>query len=333
MRKPSLLGIAIFHHMNMATVRRTALSGLASLVGGCMIFTLSACGGGGSSSNTSTESSTAALGTSVKNVPLVANQQAEVTFAYTVPGPITAKGDFSVNVTETLRNVSLSSAPIAGNGSMLETLRLLAALVIKDAFAQAQQQAQVTVFISHAGDPNVCSSPNRFGPYSILGAIGAALTSSTTAASPTAAVVNISNAGRFQVCIVTIPPINAYLTVTAVAVDFEGCDAPTFDVAGSTWSGTWSCSNFDASTEAGNISLTISRNMDGSYQYVDDAGAAYSGHICGNKFKFNGGRASVYTENGTLVFSSNSVARKTSIWNLIASASIGGECVDSLTRQ
>lgn len=305
----------------------------------CAVPVLSACGGEDSSD--STQSVTASLGVSVKNVPLVANQPSEISFTYTVPGSgspspstppaLTAKGDVSINISETLKQVTLSAAPLASNdGSLLETLRLLAAAVIKDAFAQ--DQAQLTVFVSYAGDPAVCSSPYRFGPYTILGAVGSAVTSDTESDSLTDVVVDITNAGSFEVCLVTTPPIDAYLTVTGVVVDYEDCAEPTVNIANSDWVGTYSCENFGVGNEEGDVAITITRNQDGSYHYTDESGAEYDGHLCGNKFKFSGGLASSDTESGTLVFPSNTTAQKTSTWNSIPPGFSGGRCADSMVR-
>lgn len=314
----------------MKTTRRFWVV-LAVMVIGAVFLGMSACGGDDDGlGETNTETRTATLGNDMKNIPLVANQQTEISFTYLIPGAITSKGDYTINFTETLKNISLSSAPIAKNTNRLETLRMLAAVLIKDAFAQ--EESQVTVFVSYPDDPDVCSSPNVFGPYTILGAIGTALTSNTQTAAPTDAVINISNLGSVEVCVVTTPPINAFLTVTGVAVDLEDCAAPTVTIANTDWSGTYTCDNFGAGDEGGDVDLTITRNQDGSYHYTDGS-AEYDGHLCGNKFKFSGGVASSYTESGTLVFSSNTAATKTSTWNSIPPGFSGGNCSDTLERQ
>jgi hypothetical protein len=131
-----------------------------------------------------TPTTTASLGNSVKNVQLTSGQPAEIVFTYTLPGDITSRGDYTVDLAGTLANVTLSSAPIASTRHrLLETLRFLATMMIKDAFAL--NETQVSVFISYAGDADVCSSAYRFGPYTLSGAIGEAVTSSTTTVTPT----------------------------------------------------------------------------------------------------------------------------------------------------
>ena len=296
-------------------------------------LTISSCGGGSGSSTNETSETTAKqadLGSNIKNVQLIANQPTEIKFTYTIPGSISNQGDFTINLANTLQNISLSSSPVAQNSNSLETLWLLASLVIKDAFASST--ALVSAYISYPGDPNVCSSSTRFGPYSISGTIGSALTSDTSAITPTEVSKDISNAGSFEICIVTIPPIAAYLTVTGVDIDFKQCDEATVVIANTSWSGSYQCQNFGTTSDGGQIDLSIIRNQDGSYQYTDGSGAVYDGHLCGNRFKFNGGVVDSYTESGTLVFSSNTVAIKSSIWNSIPAGVSGGKCSDTLNR-
>ena len=276
--------------------------------------------------------STAPLDASLKNVVLASGKPTEIKFTFTVPGDISAKGDAAVNVTESLKNITLSSSPVTENSNRFETLRLIAYALVKDAFA-ATESAQVTAYVSYAGDPDVCSSSYSFGPYSITGMIGETLSSDTSSIELTGPVVDVVNAGSFEICVVTVPPIDAYLTVTDVAVDFEPCAEPTVDVVGD-WSGTYSCENFgegvpDEVDEP--ITLTISKNTDGSYHYEDEL-AAYDGHLCGDKFKFSGGATDYYTESGTFVFTSSTSSTKTSVWNSVEPGVSGGTCIDTLEK-
>lgn len=300
-----------------------------------VLLALGGCGSDSSSSNVTTTPTTfelASLDNSVKNIPLLTGVPTEIRFTYTIPGDITSKGDFLIDVSRTLENISLTSSPVANGSNRFETLRLLAYALVKDAFAATESTAQITAYISYAGDPNVCSSPYRFGPYSISGMIDSALSSDTTSVTPTQASIDISNAGSFEVCVVTIPPIDAYLTVTGVFVGFEPCAEPTEDITGD-WSGTYQCTNFGVGNDpAGSlVSLTVTRNTDGSYQYIDDGGAIYNGHLCGNKFKFNGGITDEYTESGTMIVDGNS-ATKTSNWLSVSDNTVGGSCSDVLQK-
>jgi hypothetical protein len=298
-----------------------------------VLLALSGCGSDSSNSNVTTIPTTtelASLDSSVKNVPLLTGVPTEIKFTYTIPGDITAKGNFFIDVTRTLDTIRLSSSPVASNTSRFETLRLLAHALVKAAFAATESTAQITAYISYAGDPNVCSSPYRFGPYSISGLIDSALSSDTTSVTPTQPSIDISNAGSFEVCVVTIPPIDAYLTVTGVFVDFEPCTEPSVDISGD-WSGTYQCNNFGVGNEDSTVSLTVTRNNDGSYQYIDDGGAIYSGHLCGDTFKFNGGLTGEYTESGTMIVDGNS-ATKTSNWLSVSDNTVGGSCSDALQK-
>jgi hypothetical protein len=296
-----------------------------------LIFLITA---GCSSSDSSTGTTTTTTGTldaSLKNVLLADGVPIQIKFTYTVPGDITDKGDFSLNMAQSLESITLSSSPITKKSGRFETLRLIAYALVKEAFAADPVTSMVTGYISYAGDPNVCSNGTPIGPYSITGMIGSALSSGTTDIELTAPMIDIINVGSFEVCVVTIPPIDAYLTVTDVAVDFEPCAAPTVEVLGH-WSGTFSCTNFgevDAVMEP--IDLDITLNSDGSYHY-EDSEAAYNGHLCGNTFKFTGGDGSSYTESGTLVFSSSTAATKTSHWNSIPPGNSGGTCSDTLEK-
>jgi hypothetical protein len=300
-----------------------------------LLLTLGGCGSDSSSSSITTTPITtvsASLDSSVKNVQLRTGVPTEIKFTYTVPGDITAKGDFFINVSRTLENISLTSSPVASGSSRFETLRLLAYALVKDAFAATESTAQITAYISYAGDPEVCSSPYRFGPYSVSGMIDSALSSDTTSVTPTQPSIDISNAGSFEVCVVTIPPIDAYLTATGVVVDFEPCAKPTVDIVGN-WSGTYQCTNFGVGDDpAGSfVSLTVTKNSDGSYQYSDDGGAIYNGHLCGDKFKYNGGVSGDYTESGTMIVDGKS-ATKTSNWLTVSGNAVGGSCSDVLQK-
>ena len=142
------------------------------------------------------------------------------------------------------------------------------------------------------------------------------------------------NSGSIEVCLVTTPPIDAWVNVSEIEGEVEPCAKPTVDIHASAWSGTFGCKNFGIpDTPAGTpISLTIEKKSGNAYRYVADDGAVYDGHLCGNEFRFNGGKDGEYTESGTLVFSDDDSARKTSTWNGIPSGTQGGDCSDKLTR-
>ncbi len=291
--------------------------------------------GGGSSDSSPTDATLRVelpLDNNLKNIQLEAGIPIEIRFTYDIPGSITGQGDFRVDLAGTLQNASLSTTPASRKVSLGQTLTMLAKALVKDALAA--DTAQVTVHISFAGDPNVCSSSTMFGPYDITGAIGMALTSSTESVTPTQRSIDIMNNGSLEVCIATTPPIDAYATVSAIMGEVEPCAEGTVEIAGSSWTGTYQCDNFGVPSDppGSPVSISITQNTDGSYQYIDNEGAVYNGHLCGNKLRFNGGLSGSYTESGTLVFSSNNTATKTSTWNGIVVGTEGGDCSDELTR-
>jgi hypothetical protein len=199
--------------------------------------------------------------------------------------------------------------------------------------AMAQTTGTVTAFISYPGDPLVCSSDLRYGPYNFTVDIGVEPSSETSSVSPNAATIDIINSGTFEVCLVMISPIDAYLNVSDVSVDLIPCDLPPLEdeyILG-TWTGTFQCTNFGISDDQGSIELTITKNPDGSYHYTSSEGAVYDGHLCGNEIKYNGGGPG-FTESGTLVLNSDGTGSKTSTWNSIPPGISGGNCSDILNK-
>jgi|GEM_PF-4010045 len=307
---------------------KNILNGMTVIImSGLLAVSLFACGkSSGKDSSVNVASETVSLGDKAKNVQLTAGVQKQYSFTYSFPGDITEKGDYSINVQSTLANVTLSAQPIAHNSGRFETFWMIASGLVKEAFAA--ETALVTVHISYAGDPNVCSSP-YIGQDNIIGAIGQVLTGSKKKVKPSQEAQDIMNAGAFDICVVATPPFDAYVTLSGIDVDFEPCATPAGDIAG-TWSGTYQCTNYGMQNDGGPVSLTITQNLDGSYSYIDDGGTAYHGHVCGGKFKFRGGKDGVYKESGTLLVSGGS-ATKTSEWQSLNSV-MGGRCTDSLQK-
>ena len=60
-----------------------------------------------------------------------------------------------------------------------------------------------------------------------MGAIGSVLSSNTKTIEPNQAATNIINAGSFDVCLITTPPMDAYFSLTNVDVNLEPCAAAT----------------------------------------------------------------------------------------------------------
>ena len=318
-------------HWARSTIRLPALNLVALIIG---LLALGGCGGSSSDSDDEAEAEEVALslGNAVKDVRLRAGKRTEIKFTYDVPGSITSQGDFSVDLAKTLGNATLSANPQPRGRNLAAMLGLLAKALLKEAFAA--ETASVTAYLSYSGDPDVCSSSIAYGPYSISGTIGSALTSPTETVSPNQRTIDILNSGSLEVCLVTTPPIDAYANVSAIEGRVEPCAEPTVDIDGSSWSGSFECNNFGtADNPPGSpISLSIKRKANGGYRYVADDGAIYDGHLCANKFRFNGGKDGEYKESGTLVFSNENTAKKTSTWQGLGAGLQGGNCKDSLTR-
>ena len=302
---------------------------------------------------TSNNMVTAALGTSVKNVLIQPNQETRFQFTYQVPAgllsePLTAYESFSVDLAATMQNVRITAAPVASvDDDTFDPWRILQRVARSDLFgrligiekALAAVDVSMTVFVSFAGDPDVCDRGAQFGPFEFSGDVDEEPTSDTAVATTESAgpEIDVVSEGAFELCVVIAPlaiPMDAYLTVDEVEVMAEPCDeTPPADTAvlGS-WSGTYTCTNFLLPDEVNlPITLSISKNLDGSYKYIDDGGAEYDGHFCGDAFRFNGGLSADYSESGTFLLESPGRASKKSIWTGVGGVP-GGTCVDDLTK-
>ena len=344
--------------MNKNQARSTAL-----LV---VFMFLTACGGSSGGNNNlapppgggggvAPEAVTVPLGTAVKNVLIQPNVATEFTFTYEVPNdlfsaPYTSYGGFRIKLAETMGNVQLTSAQIAKDGdrSRFDPWRLVKSVLDSDLFGRlvgierllAAADTTVTAFVSYPGDPEVCSTGVRVGPYSFTGDVDSPWSSASDSERVQGETprIHVIKSGSFEVCIV-VSPINiladAYLSVDAFQAEALPCEDPAppdTDVIGS-WSGTYTCTNFGTPSEIDlPITLSISKNSDGSYTYIDDGGSAYTGHFCGNYFRHRGGISEDYTESGTFWVTGAGTAMKESHWNSIPVGLSGGDCVDNLTK-
>lgn len=297
----------------------------------------------------------APLGTAVKNVVIQPNTTTQFSFTYTIPAallsqPITAYKNFAVNLTDTMPHVQVTSAPVADNGepSLFDPYRLMQRLAkvdflgsilgIKTAFAATP--ATVTVYVSYAGDPDACANGTALGSYNFDGDFDTQPTSDTTMATTDGmdAGRHVVSTGSFEMCLDISPlpiPMPAYVTVDEIAIEAETCDLdplPDGDVLGD-WSGLYSCENVGEPNEIDQpIALTIVKNTDGSFRYVDDGAAPYDGYFCGPEFRFVGGVPGEYTESGKLTITGAGVATKESVWNSVPAGFGGGTCNDRLNK-
>ncbi len=312
-------------------------------------------GGAGGGGGTGPEVVMAPLGTAVKNVVIQPNTATQFSFTYTIPAallsqPITAYKDFAVNLTDTMPHVQVTSAPVAANGEpslfdpyllmrRLAKLDLLGSVLgIEAAFAATP--ATVTIYVSYAGDPDACANGTALGSYNFDGDFDTQPTSSTGTATTEGmgAGRHVVATGSFEMCLDISPlaiPMVAYVTVDEIAIEAETCDLdplPDGDVLGD-WTGLYSCDNVGEPNEVDQpIMLTITKNADGSFSYVDDAAVTYDGYFCGSEFRHVGGLPGDYTESGKLTITGAGEAVKESVWNSDPAGFSGGTCSDVLSK-
>ena len=332
----------------------------------CIYLALAGCGGssngggqqppaGGGGGAAGPEAVTVELGTTVKNVLIQSNTETQFSFTYTMPAdlfsePYTSYGGFRMKLTETMGNVQLTSAMVAKNGGPggFDPWHLVGSVLNSDLFGRligierllAAMDTSVTAFVSFPGDPQVCNTGLRIGPYTFTGEVDSPWTSASDSerVQGETARIHVIKSGSFEVCIVVSPlsiPMDAYLTVDAFQVEALPCEDPApadADVLGS-WSGRYTCTNYGTGDDVDlDIFLTIDKNTDGTYTYTDDGGANYNGHFCGDFFRFRGGVAADYTESGTFWLTGDGTAMKESNWNSDPVGFSGGDCVDNLTK-
>jgi hypothetical protein len=331
----------------------------------CVSLTLISCGGSsgggdqvgapGGGGTAVPEAVTVDLGTTVKNVLIQSDTPTQFAFTYTMPDdlfsqPYTSYGGFRIKFTETMGHVWVTSTMVAENGdaSGLDPWRVVKWVVSSDLFGRligiervlAAVDTTVTAFVSYPGDPEVCSTGLRIGPYTFSGDVDSPWTSASDSErvqgeSPR---IHVIKSGSFEVCIVVSAPnlpMDAYVTVDALQVEALPCEDPApadTNVLGS-WSGTYTCTNYGIPSNIDlPITLSIAKNNDGSYTYADDSGASYDGHFCGDYFRYRGGVSADYTESGTFWLTGTGTAMKESNWNSIPVGLSGGDCVDNLTK-
>lgn len=287
-----------------------------SLFAGCLICSCDSSSGSSDNDGSGNNATafTAPLNDDFKNIPLNEGENQEIVFTYTISNDLSAKDRLSLDLSKTLANSYLSAGPTASAPGKVEMIKMLANLIIKNAFAA--EQGQIMVHISHGDDPDVCDSPFVYGPYDLSGDIDTALSSTTARVSPNQATKDIINSGSLELCVKTTPPADAYLTVPSVVVEYEDCEASEFNIVGF-WEGYYECAEFDEPQGEPDtpISLSISHIEDERYQFIDNnTETLYEGYLCGNELKFEGGYEGNTSESGTIVFESNTSANSTSIY-------------------
>lgn len=313
-------------------------------------------GGGGGTTPAAVEEVVVDLGTAIENVVIQPNTTTQFSFTYTIPPalltePLTAYKSYGVDLADSMEDVQVTSTMVVDNEepAFFDPYRLILALARSDLIgkiigveaAWATTPGSATVFISYPGDVNVCNTGTAIGTYNFDGDFDTVPTTSETVVDATSVgpAMHVVNTGAFEMCVEVSPlaiPMPAYLTVDEIELELETCDLDPpadEDVIGD-WEGTYSCTNIGAPDNIEeDILLTISKNPDGSYRYVDDGGATYDGHFCGSVFRFTGGVPGDYTESGMFTITEPGSANKESVWNSDPAGFGGGTCLDDLQKR
>lgn len=256
------------------------------------------------------------LGVLVDDVQIAAGKT-EHRFPFDVPGSDILT-DLTLDLTETLSSVTVvSPAP-------------------RSRLAQAPVNATMNVRVG-SDESTVCSEGELYGPYSIEvdDETGAANSISPSSVEATQKTMNVINQGGFYVCMIIDSPQSAVLSAGSLSVESESCDQDPQDISGY-WSGTYTCENTGTAPECNDeidqpVQLMIMQEG-GRAEYIDYGNeVSYSGTVCGNTFRFDGGQPGNFTEAGTFTLTGANAATKTSDWQGIG-YDCRGSCSDTLSR-
>ena len=253
----------------------------------------------------------------VKDVPVKAGQPKTISFVSNLPVSVGPFTDISIDLNAVLENVTVD-------------LCSSAASQLKDDLTGAGDPppAQVSVRISNDID-TVCNTGFLIGTYTVfVNSSNQPSSVSPSTSSAPQSTLSVVNTGSFAICTEITYPVDATISLGNVELDATTCDEAPADISG-IWTGTFSCTNIGCLDEGGPVSLTITQNGNSAH-YEDDEGASFDGTVCGNKFKFNGGK-STWTESGTFILNADGTASKTSSWRE-NDGSCHGDCVDDLHR-
>jgi hypothetical protein len=238
-------------------------------------------------------------------------------YAFKFDVPVSDKfTDLNLDLTETLSSVNIvSPAP-------------------RSKIATKQVTASMLVRIGE-DEGTVCDYGEEYGPFSISvddssNSADAITPDSVTATQST---MNVVNKGSFYVCMIIDSPQSAILSAGSLSINSTDCKDEPMNVSGE-WTGTYNCTNTGTSEFCDDdinkdISLTITQSEDLYTATYDDGLAQYSGTVCGNIFKYNGGDRETFNEEGKFVFDGTN-ATKTSSWQGI-DYDCRGVCTDNLS--
>lgn len=254
---------------------------------------------------------------SVKDVELIANQPTYIKHHYqAIPDSFQ---ELKIDLAKTLGSISVQTSSQTGSKVQSITGR-----------ADDDISAQVMMYLgSEDQGETVCESDIKYGPITFE----ADSTFKLLSVNPpfidlTQKSLSIVNIGSFHLCVEVISPVDATLNANSISIETQDCQEPD-DIDGF-WTGTYTCTNScdpSSDDEVRNISLTVAQSGTSAIYFDDEA--KFSGTVCGNIFKFEGGSTDIgYTESGVFTLNADGTATKTSSW--IDSEQCRGDCKDSL---
>ena len=196
--------------------------------------------------------------------------------------------------------------------------------------AEAQSPMSMYVRIGASAD-TVCQDGLLYGPFTVY---GSNIYPSTASAAPSS--VSIINSGSAAMCIKILSEESAKINVSDVSIDATPCNQAPANINGK-WKGKYTCINYgsygyDPKNEINlPVDFTITQSPDGNSAVYIDGTATYNGTVCGNVFKFDGGKPGEYKENGTFVLNNNGTGTKNSTWYAESGYS-WGTCTDEIHR-
>ena len=304
-------------------MKRGSMVGMGVVLSVLVVAWVISCGGGGSggsSSDFSGSKLTLDLGPAAQNIPLTAGTTWSIAFSVNID-----PGDFSGPLTYLDLEVAKSLS-----GLTFTPAALAAGLSVPADPLGAMVTMRIYIAPVDAADP--CATGIEYGPFYVTldpSFDPWSVTPETTSADQST--LDIFNTGAFSVCIKVPSPLNATVSQDEVALSF--CDEPIADIAG-TWVGTYYCTSSDPDCfiEESSVELYITQAATGYANYTDDAGAFYSGNVCGYSFSFDGG-GSGYDESGIFIMDPDGLnATKTSFYEDWLEPYCTGACYDTLHR-
>jgi len=311
---------------------RSVVGGWVCVLGALALLAACSSGGGGGGTTgpaTTDLKITAGVPSANQDVAVAGGGSGTIAQVYTVPATLgagLAVTDVSVNLNDTLdlpssvfKARAKPGVPAGARG------------------AAGDSVGQMTVWIgpSFLGT-GVCGSPDAimYGPVAITETAGGGAAADPPTVQATLPTVNVINTGSAAICVQIDADQDIDAHFEEVAMDVTTCDdAATF--IGGEWEGTYTCRNSGGcADESGDVFIFLGQDT-GSHSatYTDDGGGSFSGEVCGNEFRFDGGYGSpvlFVQEGGTFTVTGPGQARKHSEWHDVPPGTCGGVCDDVL---